>query len=47
VNVYLAQTYESLTAGKTDGWSSFSSLLEARFPVGSRSGVTEDNVFPL
>jgi hypothetical protein len=27
VNVYLAQTYESLTAGKTDRCSRFSSLL--------------------
>jgi hypothetical protein len=43
----LAQTYEVLTAGKTDGWSSFSSLLEASFPPGSPSGVTKDNVFPL
>ena len=32
MNVYLAQTYESLTAGKTDAWSNFSSLLEASFP---------------
>jgi hypothetical protein len=47
VNVYLAQTYESLTAGKTDGWSSFSSLRGSPLPLGSRSGVTEDNVFPL
>jgi hypothetical protein len=46
VNVYLAQTYESLTAGKTDAWSSFSSLLEASFPVGSPARVTEDNDFP-
>jgi len=34
VNVYLAQTYESLTAGKTERCSRFSSLLEASFPVG-------------
>lgn len=43
MNVYLRQAYESLTAGKTGWWSSFSRFLNAGFPV----RVAEDNVFPL
>jgi len=42
----LAQTYTKLT-GKTDGWQQFSGLLQARFPVGTPSGLKSDNPFPI
>ena len=42
----LAQTYQNLT-GKNDGFDQFSALLQANFPLGSPSGLTSDNPFPL
>jgi hypothetical protein len=42
----LAQTYTNLT-GQTDGFARFSTQLAARFPIGTPSGVTGDNPFPL
>jgi hypothetical protein len=45
-DVNLAQTYTNLT-GRTDGFAQFKALLQTNFPVGSPSGVTSDNVFPL
>ncbi len=42
----LGQTYSNLT-GRTDGWTQFTSLLQAHFPQGSPSGLTTDNPFPL
>jgi hypothetical protein len=42
----LAQTYTNLT-GKTDGWTAFKALIDAKFPEGQPSGVTTDNPFPL
>ncbi len=42
----LAQTYTNLT-GQADGLSPFKALLQAFYPVGTPSGVTTDNVFPL
>ncbi len=42
----LAQTYTRLT-GQPDGLTPFKALLQAFYPVGTPSGVTTDNVFPL
>jgi len=42
----LAQTYTRLT-GQPDGLAPFKALLQAFYPVGAPSGVTNDNVFPL
>ena len=42
----LAQTYTKLT-GQPDGLTPFKALLQAFYPVGTPSGVTIDNVFPL
>ena len=42
----LGQTYTRLTT-KQDGFTQFSSLLEANFPAGRPSGITGDNPFPL
>jgi hypothetical protein len=42
----LAQTYTKLT-GQPDGLTPFKALLQAFYPVGTPSGVTSDNVFPL
>ncbi len=42
----LAQTYTKLT-GQPDGLTPFKALLQAFYPVGTPSGVTTDNVFPL
>lgn len=42
----LAQTYQNLT-GKSDGWATFKSLIDAKFPEDRPSGVTTDNPFPL
>ena len=42
----LAQTYAQLT-GQPDGLTPFKALLQAFYPVGTPSGVTIDNVFPL
>jgi hypothetical protein len=42
----LGGTYRNLT-GKNDGWSTFSALMDAKFPRGQPSNVTTDNPFPL
>jgi hypothetical protein len=42
----LAQTYTNLT-GRTAAWASFTTLLQYHFPVGTPSGLTTDNPFPL
>lgn len=42
----LGLTYRKLT-GATDGFSRFAALLQSRYPVGARSGLTTDNPFPL
>lgn len=42
----LAQTYTKLTQ-QPDGLTPFKALLQAFYPVGTPSGVTTDNVFPL
>jgi hypothetical protein len=42
----LAQTYTKLTQ-QPDGLTPFKALLQAFYPVGTLSGVTTDNVFPL
>ncbi|HEY7907486.1 MAG TPA: hypothetical protein VIC60_01375, partial [Thermomicrobiales bacterium] len=42
----LGQTYTNLT-GRTDGFAQFTALLQAHYPIGTPSGVTTDNVFPL
>lgn len=42
----LAQTHTNLT-GTNDGLAQFKALLQTHLPVGSPSGVTSDNVFPL
>jgi hypothetical protein len=42
----LGQTYTKLT-GATDGFAQFSALLQAHFPAGHPSGLTNDNPFPL
>jgi len=42
----LAQVYTNLTA-KTDAFVAFSTLLQRRFPLGTPSGLTTDNPFPI
>lgn len=42
----LAEVYKSLT-GRTDGFQQFTSLLAQYYPPGIRSGLTNDNPFPL
>ena len=42
----LAQTYTTLT-GKTDGWTVFRQQLDNNFPLGTPSGLTTDNPYPL
>jgi hypothetical protein len=42
----LAQTYTNLT-GNIDGWVRFSTQLAARYPVGTPSGLSTDNPYPL
>jgi hypothetical protein len=42
----LAQTYTNLT-GNSDGWTQFRNIVDAQFPVGTPSGVTTDNIFPI
>jgi hypothetical protein len=42
----LAQTYSNLT-GRSDAFSSFATLLQARFPQGTPSGLQNDNPFPM
>jgi Tachylectin len=42
----LESTYEQLT-GRTDGYKRFTDLLQKYFPVGTPSGLTTDNPFPL
>jgi hypothetical protein len=42
----LAQTYQNLT-GRTDALAQFTSLLLAKYPQGSPSGLTTDNPYPL
>src|SRR5262249_17509246 len=42
----VAQTYTNLT-GKQDGWSNFRQQLDRSFPVGTPSGLTTDNPYPL
>ncbi len=42
----LAETYQNLTC-RSDAFAAFSALLEASFPIGTPSGLTNDNPFPL
>lgn len=42
----LAETYSKLT-GASDAFSSFSTLLQSRFPQGTPSGLQNDNPFPI
>ena len=42
----LSGTYTKLT-GQSDGWTRFSTQLAARYPVGTPSGLADDNSFPL
>jgi hypothetical protein len=42
----LARTYTNLT-GQPDGWTRFSTQLAVRYPMGSPSGLTTDNAYPL
>jgi hypothetical protein len=42
----LAGTYNKLT-GQTDGWVRFSTQLAARYPLGTPSGLVDDNPFAL
>jgi hypothetical protein len=42
----LAQTYTNLT-GNSDGWTPFRQHLDAAFPLGTPSGLTTDNPYPL
>lgn len=42
----LAETYTKLT-GNTNGWTLFSQQLNKDFPLGTASGVTTDNPYPL
>lgn len=43
----LAQTYANLTGTTDDPFPTFASILQARYPQGTPSGVTTDNVFPI
>ena len=42
----LAGTYNKLT-GQNDGWTRFSTQLAARYPIGSPSGLVDDNPYSL
>jgi len=42
----LAQTYTNLT-GNPDGWTPFRQQLDNNFPLGTPSGVTTDDPYPL
>jgi hypothetical protein len=42
----LAQTYTKLT-GNQDGWNQFRQQLDGNFPLGTPSGLTTDNPYPL
>jgi len=42
----LSQTYTNLT-GRNDALARFANLLQAHFPVGTPSGLTNDNPYPL
>jgi len=42
----LAETYRNVT-GKTDGWASFSALMNATFPITGSYTPATDNLFPL
>jgi len=42
----LAQTYTNLT-GQADGWTPFRQQLDNNFPIGTPSGLTTDNPYPL
>ena len=42
----LGQTYTNLT-GQADGFEQFSTLLQNSYPIGTPSGLTTDNPFPL
>jgi hypothetical protein len=42
----LAKTYTNLT-GQADGWTPFRQQLDANFPLGTPSGLTTDNPYPL
>lgn len=42
----LAQAYTNLT-GQADAFTPFSTLLAQQFPIGTPSGVTNDNPFPI
>jgi hypothetical protein len=42
----LAQTYAKLT-GNPDGWNQFRQQLDVNFPLGTPSGLTTDNPYPL
>ena len=42
----LAGVYKNLT-GQTDAWVRFSTLMQAYFPAGKPSGLTNDNPFPV
>jgi hypothetical protein len=42
----LAQTYTKLT-GQPDGWTAFRQQLDNNFPLGTPSGVTTDDPYPL
>ncbi len=42
----LAQTYTNLT-GQPDGWTPFRQQLDNNFPLGTPSGVTRDDPYPL
>lgn len=43
----LAQTFQRLTGDASDPFPPFASLVVSRWPIGTRSQVTTDNVFPL
>jgi hypothetical protein len=42
----LAGTYTALT-GRTDSWTRFTTVVASRYPAGTPSGVTGDNIFPI
>jgi hypothetical protein len=42
----LGGTYQNLT-GKSDGWASFTTLINQKFPPNQPSNLTKDNPFPL
>jgi hypothetical protein len=42
----LAGAYTALT-GRTDAWTRFTTLVASKYPPGTPSGVTGDNIFPI